>query len=193
MVNQSRSRAVRSDSLRNREAILHAAAACLTDNPAASLAEIAEAAGVARITLYGHFSSRTELLTALVDDAMARVEGELSSVDLSGDVWNAFAALVETSWRLVSSLSVLRGLAEHDLPAEVLHGSHRDPRARVESLLARGRSAGEIRDDQTIAWQVACYFSLLHGAATEVRAGRLAEADVATFLLPTLRSVLERR
>ena len=62
---EKRERALRSDSLRNRDAILEAAADCLTANPNASLADIAQAAGIARITLYGHFASRSDLLTNL--------------------------------------------------------------------------------------------------------------------------------
>ncbi|WP_344059327.1 TetR/AcrR family transcriptional regulator [Microbacterium pumilum] len=191
MASVQRERAVRSDSTRNRDAILQAAAECLSVNPSASLADIAQAAGIARITLYGHFSSRNELLTELVHTSMARVEAELASVDLSGDTWHALEALVASSWRLVSSLSVLRGVAEHALPADEMHGSHGDPRTRVEHLLARGRADGSFRDDQSIAWQTACYFSLLHGAAAEVRAGRLSEDEVQESLIQTLRALLQ--
>lgn len=185
-----RARAVRSDSTRNREAILEAAAECLADNPSASLADIAEAAGIARITLYGHFSSRNDLLTALVHTSMARVEQELSAVDMSGDPWQALESLAASSWRLVTNLNVLRGVVEQALPAEVVHGSHGDPRTRVGLLLARGRADGVFRADQSVDWQTACYFSLLHGAAAEVRAGRLADDEVSSLLFPTLRAML---
>ena len=190
MANAQRERAVRSDSTRNRDAILRAAAECLTADPNASLADIAQAAGIARITLYGHFSSRNELVTELVHTSMARVEAELASVDLGGDAWQALESLVASSWRLVNSLAVLRGVAEQALPAEVMHSSHADPRTRVEHLLARGRADGSFRDDVSIAWQTACFFSLLHGAASEVRAGRLPEAEAQEHLFPTLRALL---
>ena len=87
--------------------------------------------------------------------------------------------------------SEARRAAEQALPAEVMHGSHADPRARVEHLLARGRADGSFRDDMSIAWQTACYFSLLHGAAAEVRAGRLGEAEVHDALFPSLRALLQ--
>jgi TetR/AcrR family transcriptional repressor of mexCD-oprJ operon len=190
MANAARERAVRSDSTRNREAILQAAAECLSADPNASLADIARAAGIARITLYGHFSSRDELVTELVRTSMARVEAELASVDLGGDAWQALESWVASSWRLVNSLGVLRGVAEQALPAEVMHRSHEDPRTRVEHLLARGRADGSFRDDCSIAWQTACFFSLLHGAAAEVRAGRIDEAEAHESLFPTLRALL---
>lgn len=185
-----RERAVRSDSLRNHDAILDAAERCLTANPQSTLADIAQAASIARITLYGHFSSRNELLAALLHRSMARVEAELASVDLDGDPWSAMDALVTSSWQLVNSLAVLRGVVEEALPAEEMHGSHADPRHRIETLLARGRADGSFRADQSVAWQTACYFALLHGAAAEIRAGRLSEGEVEANLLLTIRALL---
>ena len=191
MAQGQRERAVRSDSTRNRDAILAAAAECLTENPSASLAEIAHAAGVGRVTLYGHFSSREELLRALLHHTMHLVESELASVNLGGSPWEAMDALVASSWKLVYSLNALRGVVERELPAEEMHGSHGDPRTRVEHLLARGRNDGSFRTDQSIQWQTACYFSLLHGAAAEIRAGRLSEQEVQSILPQTLRLLLE--
>ena len=190
MAQAQRERAVRSDSMRNRDAILEAAATCLAANPRSSIADIAQAAGVGRVTLYGHFSSREELLTALLHRTMARVESELSAVDLGGAPWEALDALVATSWKLVDSLNTLRGVVEQALPDEQMHGSHDSARNRVEQLLARGRSDGTFRTDQSIEWQTACYFSLLHWAASEVRAGRLPEPEVQEFLPQTLRALL---
>lgn len=191
MAQARRERAMRSDSLRNRDAILQAAAQCLTANPRATLADIAHAAGIARITLYGHFSSRSELVQALLNTSMIQVKAELSSVDLSGDPWRALEAMVASSWRLMNSLSVLRGVAEQTLPDEEMHGSHVDTRERVEHLLERGRAEGAFRSDQSVRWQSSCYFALVHGAASEIRAGALTESEVQRELMPTLRALLQ--
>lgn len=51
--------------VRTRRAILDAAAAILATSPAASLGDIASAAGVGRSTLHRYFADRTELLHAL--------------------------------------------------------------------------------------------------------------------------------
>lgn len=50
---------------RTRKAILDAAVSVLADNPAASLGDIATAAGVGRSTLHRYFAERTDLLHAL--------------------------------------------------------------------------------------------------------------------------------
>jgi AcrR family transcriptional regulator len=51
-------RAQRADARRNIAAILEAATDCLARDPEMSIAGIAAAAGVGRITLYGHFKTR---------------------------------------------------------------------------------------------------------------------------------------
>ncbi len=192
MAQAQRERAVRSDSTRNRDAILAAAAECLVANPASSLADIAQAAGVGRVTLYGHFSSRHELLTVLLHSTMARVEAELASVDLTGSPWDALDALATSSWRLLSEVNTLRGVMEQSLPEGEMQASHHDPRARVEHLLARGRADGSFRTDQPLRWQSACYFSILHGAASEIREGRLTERDASKWIPGTLRGLLQQ-
>jgi len=190
MPGTQRERAVRSDAIRNRDRILQAAAQRLTENPNASLAEIAQAAGIGRVTLYGHFSSREELLSALLRRTMHRVEEQLSSVDLSGDAWDALDALVASSWRVLYELNALRGVVERALPGE-LDDHHDHARARVEALLARGRDDGSFRADQSIGWQVTCYFSILHGAAAELRSGTLTEQDIVRALPGTMRALLQ--
>jgi AcrR family transcriptional regulator len=186
----SRERAVRSDSIRNRDAILDAAAQCLAANPSATLAEIAAAAGIGRVTLYGHFSSRQELTSAVLHRQMHLIETEMATVDLSGDVWSALESLVASSWRLLRDNNVLLGVVEHSVSAEHIRESHDHPMERVHALLAKGRDAGEFRRDQPLDWQVACFYAILHGAAAEVRAGRLTEVDASVVVPQTVRAVL---
>ncbi|MEO6943317.1 MAG: TetR/AcrR family transcriptional regulator [Lacisediminihabitans sp.] len=177
--------------MRNRDAILEAAAECLAANPSASLADIAQTAGIGRVTLYGHFSSRNELLTALLHHTMERVESELATVDMHGDAWTALDAQTSSSWKLVYRLERLRGAVELALPAEQMHGSHDRPRERVVDLLTRGRAEGSFRTDQSIEWQTAAYFALLHGVASEIRSSRLTEREVRVALPQTLRALLQ--
>ena len=61
----------RADAERNIEAILDAALARLGRDPSASMTEIAKAAGVGRVTLYGHFPSREALVDTLFDRSLA--------------------------------------------------------------------------------------------------------------------------
>lgn len=191
MAGTTRERAVRSDSIRNRDAILEAAAACLAERPTASIADIAAAAGVGRVTLYGHFPSREALLMEVLHHTMAEVERAMTTVDLSGEPRAALDTLVRSSWQLLSGLTSLLGAIEQSLPRGAVRDAHAAPLARVHEIFARGRAGGVFRDDQSLEWQVASFFALLHGAAGEVRAGRIAERDAGTLIVDTIRALLK--
>lgn len=59
----------RADAVRNRERMLDAAALVLSTNASASLAEIADAAGLSRATAYRHFPDIEAIRTALREEA----------------------------------------------------------------------------------------------------------------------------
>jgi TetR/AcrR family transcriptional regulator, mexCD-oprJ operon repressor len=60
--------------------------------------------------------------------------------------------------------------------------------ARVERLIARGQAEGEFRADLPRSWLVATFYSLMHGAAEEVDAGRLDPDQAAGVLTATLQA-----
>src|SRR4051794_32209987 len=80
----------RADAQRNRGGILQATVDALRKDPDASVAQIAAEAGVGRMTLYGHFRTRPELLEAALVDRLDRGETVLQAVDLDGDARQAF-------------------------------------------------------------------------------------------------------
>ena len=59
------SRRVRADAERNRSRILEAAARLLAEDPRATTAQLADAAGVSRSTLHRHFPTRVDIVRAL--------------------------------------------------------------------------------------------------------------------------------
>ncbi|NVM96570.1 TetR/AcrR family transcriptional regulator [Arthrobacter wenxiniae] len=182
----------RADAQRNRAAILDAASACLAANARASMTEIAQAAGVGRVTLYGHFSSRGELLDAAAAQTMRRVEEELAPLKLDGDPSEALDLLVRSSWRIVDNFHGLLAVADDDLGSDRIREHHDATLLRVRALIERGQEAGIFRTDLTSQWLTGCFFSLLHGAAAEIRAGRLTESDAAKALPATIKSLTAR-
>lgn len=191
MATKTSQRAPRADGLRNRAAIMDAAVECLNADPAATMAEIAAAAGVGRVTMYAHFSSREELLRVVLDRTMERVESSFASLDLATEPAEALDRLVESSWGLLTDLTGVAAAVEQVLPQESHREHHDRPMARVRELLERGRSAGAFRTDQSTDWQSACYMAILHAAAAEVRAGRLAKQDAADVAKQTVRAMLQ--
>ncbi|TXN30625.1 TetR/AcrR family transcriptional regulator [Lacisediminihabitans profunda] len=183
-------RTQRVDAQRNRAAIIDAALACLSANPRASMAEIARAAGVGRVTLYGHFSSRRELVEAASVQAIGRAEVQLAPLDLDGDPREALRLLVTTSWRLVDDFQGLIGAAEQELGADRVREHHDETMLRVRRLMERGQASGQFRSDQSADWLTACFFAILHGAATEIRLGRLGEDEADRLLPDTIQALV---
>jgi AcrR family transcriptional regulator len=186
-------RALRSDAARNRDAILDAALERLVDDPSASMAEIARAAGVGRVTVYGHFSSREQLLEAVLIRTIERSEAELAGIDLDGDPVAALDRLVRRSWRIVDRFHRLLGVAEESLSNDRILAHHAEPMARVRALIERGQRAGAMRRDLSAEWLTSCYTALLHAAAGELRAGHLAEADADRVVATTVVSLVTGR
>lgn len=176
----------RADAQRNIVAIVDAATECLSRDPAASTSEIAKTAGVGRVTLYGHFPSRSDLVDAVFVQAIERGEAALSEVDLTGDPREAMARLIESSWHLVNRFRSLLVAAHEALPPGRIRELHADPMIRVERLIERGQSEGVFRTDLPTSWLVGVTHSVMHGAADEINTGRLAADDAAEYIAATI-------
>jgi AcrR family transcriptional regulator len=181
---------LRADARRNVAAILDAATTCLALDPEASMAAIAAAAGVGRVTLYGHFENRATLVAQVVERAMEQSDAELAAVDLSGDPTEALGRLLDTTWRVTHQYGGLVLAAERALPDADLQAAHRDPRKRVLRVLRRGRREGAFRTDVPLGWQVTTIQGLVHAASAAVHRGELtarrAPELVRTTVLATL-------
>ncbi|MFD5259120.1 TetR/AcrR family transcriptional regulator [Streptomyces bobili] len=176
----------RADALRSIDAIVQAAAECLGRNPEASMSEIARAAGVGRVTLYAHFTSRAEVVDAAMSRAIDRGNEALDAVDLTGDPLLALARYVEAGWHLVDRARALLVAAQKELSAGRIRELHAGPAARVETLVARGRAEGVFRTDLSIAWLVNVLHMVMHSAAEEIRAGRLTSDRAADHITATV-------
>jgi AcrR family transcriptional regulator len=180
----------RADAERSIARIVSAARTSLSRDPDATIDDIATAAGVGRMTLYGHFRTRAELIEAALVDALRTGEQTLSAVDLTGDARDAMDRLLATSWQLVAESTALLEAADGVLPAGRLRALHADPAQRVEDLIRRGQEQGVFRTDLPIAWLVSAVHYLVKGAAEENRAGRVKARDAARIVTATVRSVL---
>lgn len=180
----------RADAERSIARIVAAARTSLSDNPDATVDDIAKAAGVGRMTLYGHFPGRPQLVEAALVDALRVGEETLSAVDLSGDARAALTRLLTSSWSLVAESTALLIAAQKVLSAGRLRELHGAPAERVEELIRRGQQQGVFRTDLPITWLVSVVHYVLNGAAEEHRAGRIKTADVAPVITSTVQSIL---
>jgi AcrR family transcriptional regulator len=180
----------RADAERSIARIVAAARTSLSRDPDATIDDIAKAAGVGRMTLYGHFRTRPELVEAALVDALRVGEETLSAIDLTGDARDALSRLLASSWSLVAESSALLIAAQGVLPPGRLRELHAAPAERVERLIRRGQKQGVFRTDLTLAWLVGSVHYILKGAAEENRAGRLKTAEVAHVITTTVQSIL---
>ena len=180
----------RADARRNAAAILDAALQCLIENPDSSVGEIAEAAGVGRVTLYGHFKTRADLVEAVFTRTVAEAHAVLEATDTTGDPSAALVRLISASWEIVDrSRSVLLA-AQRELPAERVRGVHDRILRRVQLLIERGQRTGVFRTDLPKSWLVTTAFSLMHAAAEDRTAGRLDADDGSRVITATVLAAL---
>jgi TetR/AcrR family transcriptional regulator, mexCD-oprJ operon repressor len=176
----------RADARRSITRILDAAVRLLSQEPMTSVAEIAQAAGVGRVTLYGHFPSRAALVEAAFAHAIYQGEHELEVLDLSGYPPAALQRLIHSSWRLIVQSRNLLVAAQDALPPGRIRALHARPAQRLEALIQRGQAERAFRTDLPAAWLVEVLYSLMKGAADEINAGRLKERHAPRLISATV-------
>ncbi|MEU9958651.1 TetR/AcrR family transcriptional regulator [Streptomyces sp. NPDC050982] len=137
-----------------RTRILEAARRELGRNADSSLGDIAEAAGVARRTVYAHFAGRAALVGGLAADAGEAIRVAIAVTDAPGpvtgqapDAATALARVVLTLWPVGDRYRTLIGLARtrQDLGANGFSGLLTPVRDKVAGILARGQRQGVFR------------------------------------------------
>lgn len=164
----------RSTALRDRIAtgILETAAALLAQRDAASMAAIAEAAGVGRATLYRYFPSREALLRALAQLAIEEVSLRIVEADLDAvSVTDGIERLARVCVAAGSKYIVLaRSGQKPILPGSLSQGIV----TPLRDLFRRGLADGTLRHDLPLEVLLAMFGGLLEAAihlSTENRHG----------------------
>lgn len=179
--------------------ILDAAAALLAERGASvSMADIAEAAGVGRATVYRYFPSRDALLDALCTAGSAELSRLLGGADLDRIAVPEGIARVARAFTGLGSkyAALMPGGALGPLGEQLADRNDVDLRQLTEpvhALLRRGMAEGALRDDLTAETLWSMLAGLLDVAGERVTADHVgveqASADaVSIFLYGATRS-----
>jgi AcrR family transcriptional regulator len=141
---------------------------------------------VGRITLYGHFKTRAELVDAVLARTIKHADAILDATDTCGDSADALARLVAASWQIVHQFRNILLAAQRELSPERIRGVHDPILHRMQSLIGRGQRAGTFRADLPRQWLITTAFSLMHAAAEDAAAGRVNPGDAARLITITL-------
>jgi len=167
-----------------RLSLLDVAAEVLVADPAASLAEVAEAAGIGRTTLHKHYATREDLLRAVGDRALElwehAVGGMTGTEDPDGGLRAATAAMIPIG----PQLAFLWRTPAFDHVTEI------DARwcaveAATLAILKRAQARRVVAAGIPDWWLLRTFFSLVYVAAESVQSGQLAPLDAPGFALGT--------
>jgi TetR/AcrR family transcriptional regulator, mexCD-oprJ operon repressor len=180
----------RADAERTITAVLDAALRCFAVGPEATVTEIAKAAGVGRVTVYGHFDSLESIVDALLVRSLSEADETFATLDLeSGTAAEAVDRLLHAPWLLGRYQGLLAAATRH-LGPEKVRQLHEKVFARIEAVIVRGRESGEFRTDLPLPWTMASAYALAHAAAGEADAGRLGREEAADLLSTTVLGLL---
>jgi AcrR family transcriptional regulator len=166
---------------RTRAAILEAAGRRISNEGiSATLDSVAEAAGVSRATLYRYFSSRDELVLALIDAAYAEYIQRVRDANIDTVPFpEAFARLSRAVAHTGSQFVVLQS----DAVAVPIPRPDEEFEQTLNDLFDRGKTEGSLRPDLTTQWMRAAYRGIAIEALRYVAAAGLGAETAAALIV----------
>ncbi|MEV6556477.1 helix-turn-helix domain-containing protein [Nocardia sp. NPDC051756] len=153
-------RPLRADAERTVRAILDAAERVLSENPHATLEQIAEAAGVARTTVHRRFANRDDLVRTMAVAAWRRIAAAVDAArPLTAPplvaLHQATANVIEVKYGAAYALERVESTDPEvaELQADVY--------AKCDAALGRARADGLIAADADLTWVRRVYLALI--------------------------------
>lgn len=157
------SRALRADAERSVRAILEAAERVLADDAGASMEQIAEAAGLTRITVHRRFANRQALLEALAVSAKQQLIDAIE--EARPDAAPALVALHRVTANVLRVKSAWRFTLSHATShSDAAAALRTDIDAHTVKLLARAQREGLLAPATDLDWTKQVYYALLSEA-----------------------------
>ena len=184
----------RADAERSVSAILDAGLEALASDPDSSMSAIARRAGVVRATIYVHFPTRTALLDAVMERAVAEVaEATKAAEPHRGEPVEALERVLRATWRELARFQALLAINTARLSAEELRRRHLPVLDQLQPLIERGQKRGVFRPDLPVSWHLAVIRAIVHTASHESQGGRIPESRAEAAMLSTAVAAISER
>ena len=169
---------------RGRPPLLDVAAEVLVADPAASLAEVAAAAGIGRTTLHKHYATRDDLLCAVGHRAIDLWEQAVDAAGGTGQPDGGLRALTAALIPIGPQLAFLWRTPAFDHITE-LEERWVAVEQRCLAVLTRAQDRGQLVAGLPDWWLVQTFYSVIYVATESVRSGKLAPLDAPDLALRT--------
>jgi AcrR family transcriptional regulator len=141
---------LRRDAVRNRDELLACAQREIARDPRASLATIAQAAGLTRRALYGHFSDRDALVRAVIERGAERFNAIANGI-AAAEPLDELTELTTRLWHEASLVHASAAIALEERYLSLTAASLAPLRARLAAIVEDGQRTGQIRGDISAA------------------------------------------
>ncbi|MFP3961864.1 TetR/AcrR family transcriptional regulator [Actinomadura fulvescens] len=177
---------------RTRRAILAAAASALARDRAATLADIAEAAGVGRSTLHRYFADREELMNAVVEDSLTVISRSIDEAALGQGpplegMRRLVAAMLDVADRLMFLWGDPRVLEAFDKSSPGEDGSGAAPQSVVD-LIERGQAEGVFDPEVSADWIQNVLWAVVYTGVEQVEKGLMPRHGVYATVVRTFEN-----
>ncbi|MER6716643.1 TetR/AcrR family transcriptional regulator [Streptomyces sp. NPDC000877] len=178
--------------VRTRGAILSAAASVLSRRRDATLADIAAAADVGRSTLQRYFPDRGELVSAVVEDCLRRLDDSLKEARIDeGPPLDALRRLVAAMLDVGDQVLFLYG---DPRISEAVAARGADPAAEeIGRLIRRGQAEGVLDPEVSSDWIEHVLWAHVSAGCTAVSGGKLPRHGASTWVIRTLENGIGTR
>ncbi len=162
------------------DAILEAGYRLLSSNSGASMADIAEAAGVGRATLHRHFATREDLMSALAKRALKELSQAIETATKDAPSYTEGLRLaLEAVIPLADRQAFLTlEAADHDID---IARAYEQERKETAAAFDAAKFEGSFAKDIPAEWMVAMYDAVIDAAWTLVRAEDATPKQAAKF------------
>ena len=160
---------LRSDAQRTHERILLAATAELTVDPSVGMDVIAQRAGIGRATLYRHFATREELIAALRELFLDRMEAAADASIGETDPRAAVEVFIEAIMRAVAQTCTLNEATPPEDAGD--SRAHVAINRAISAFIDRASEAGRLQDGVDSAWAYTVGKALINAGAREIALG----------------------